>query len=74
MHYLPLLEHPLVQYYLTVILCKIPVMRILERMGLKVWWTLLLAVPMVGFVLVMTVMACKRWPTKPDVPAKGDAA
>lgn len=56
-----LLQQPLYQYYIFVICSFIPVARIFERAGFRIYWTLLLSVPMIGFILVLAVLALRPW-------------
>jgi hypothetical protein len=65
MNLYPLLKDPLVQYYLSVFIVQIPMVRIFERAGFRPWWVLLLAVPMIGYLLAFAVLTFKRWPVLP---------
>ncbi len=48
-------------YLILVVAIMIPSWRILRRTGLSPWWSLLAFVP-VGFVVVLWLIAYRRWP------------
>lgn len=56
------LHNLLYQYYFFVVTVFVPVIRIFERAGMRPWWTLVLAVPYLGFFLCLGVLALRRWP------------
>lgn len=42
-----------------------PLARICRRAGFAPWWALLVLVPVVGLLLVMTMLMVRRWPSLP---------
>jgi hypothetical protein len=50
------------QYYITMAIIAIPVARVLMRAGFKPFWAVLLAVPVIGFLLCTLLMALRKWP------------
>lgn len=48
----------------TVIL-GIPTWVLLEKVGFSRWWMLFLVLPVVGPVIIMWVVAFRRWPARP---------
>jgi len=57
-----LLHKPFAQYYLFALLIVVPVARIFMRAGFKMWWTALLAVPDIGFILCAAALTFQKWP------------
>ncbi|HEY0836000.1 MAG TPA: hypothetical protein VGE72_19000 [Azospirillum sp.] len=58
--------HPAFGMVLFNLLILWPLWRTLRRAGLSPWWSLLVVVPMVGFMAVIAVLAHARWPNLPD--------
>jgi len=59
---MPLLHHPLSQYYVSVMLVMAPAVRIFIRAGLKPWPTLLLLAPYIGYIFCAACLAFMKWP------------
>jgi hypothetical protein len=57
-----ILQQPLHQYYISVMLVMAPAVRIFSRTGLKAWPALLLLVPYVGPVLCAACLTFMKWP------------
>ena len=49
-------------YYISAVLAAVPVARILMRAGFNPFWVVLLAVPDVGLILCVLLMALRKWP------------
>jgi hypothetical protein len=50
---------PLLFWYVVTV---IPVFLLIRRAGMSGWWGLFLIAPIVGFLIVLWVMAFARWP------------
>ena len=57
-------QHPLGWYAMFALLVAVPVARVFMRAGCRPWWTLLLGVPLAGFVLCLAVLALRPWPAQ----------
>jgi|GEM_PF-2862684 len=44
------------------LLAIIPTLKLLSRTGLSLWWALLLILSMVGFLLIVCIVAFRDWP------------
>jgi len=42
----------------------VPSWRILRRTGLSPWWSLLSFVPMIGTILILWIIAYRKWPNR----------
>jgi uncharacterized membrane protein YhaH (DUF805 family) len=42
----------------------VPSWRILRRAGLSPWWSLLSFVPMIGTILILWIIAYRKWPNR----------
>lgn len=49
------------------ILTGIPCWIILTKIGFSRWWLLFLVLTLFGAIIIMWVIACRRWPAKTDV-------
>lgn len=61
----PLAEYmtpPLWQYYISVMIVMLPMVRIFMRTGLKPFWALFLLAPWVGYVICAVVLGFNHWP------------
>jgi uncharacterized membrane protein YhaH (DUF805 family) len=50
---------PLAVWYL---ITGIPAFLILRRTSLSAWWALFIVIPIVGAVIVLWIVALRRWP------------
>jgi hypothetical protein len=51
----------LLPYAIVVVLTAIPAWAVLKRVGLSRWWTLLSVAPL-GMIVVLWLIAFRRWP------------
>ena len=42
----------------------IPTFFILRKAGKSLWWGVLVAIPMLGFVILLWILAFSRWPAR----------
>ena len=56
------LSLPIGQYYISVALVLIPMLRIFMRAGLKPYWGLGLLVPWAGYVICAVALGFNNWP------------
>jgi len=68
--FMDVLNNPLSQYYVSVLMIIVPVARIFQRAGLSVFYAAFLLVPWFGTVLTALAMVLQRWPVLPPKPAK----
>ena len=50
---------PLLSWY---VIGGIPAFIVIRRAGMSGWWGLFLVIPIVGFVIVLWILAFARWP------------
>ena len=55
-------KDPLVLYYISVMIVAYPFLRIFKRAGFKPTAMLFLAVPMVGYLIVLGCLVFRKWP------------
>jgi hypothetical protein len=51
------------QYYVSALIMIWPMMVVFRRAGFRAWWALMLAVPMVGYLLCGGFLTFRSWPT-----------
>jgi len=56
---------PVINYTVFSILCFYPVVRIFQRSGLNAFYSVILFIPMIGLVIISTILALKKWPHLP---------
>ena len=49
-------------------LSAVPTYKIMRRAGKSRWWTIVLLIPVFGFVIVLWVVAFSRWKMVPGSP------
>ena len=49
-------------YVVLVAVTMVPSWRILRRAGLSPWWSLFSFLPMIGTMLILWIIAYRRWP------------
>jgi hypothetical protein len=54
----------LVFYGVLVAVTMAPSWRILQRAGLSPWWSLFSFVPMIGTIVILWLIAYRRWPNE----------
>jgi hypothetical protein len=57
-----LLQGPISQYYISVMLVMAPAVRIFTRTGLKPWPALLLLFPYIGYIFCAAYLTFAKWP------------
>ena len=50
------------QYYILAALLIIPVAQIMRRAGFSPFWAVLMAVPGIGWILCILLLALRKWP------------
>jgi len=61
-------------YAAVLILTFIPAWRIFRRTGLSAWWSLLLLAPPPGVILILWIIAFRKWPKGTENPELGSQA
>jgi hypothetical protein len=54
---------PLVFWYAITV---VPTFFVVRRTGMSPWWGLLLIIPLVGFVILLWIIAFARWPMRSE--------
>lgn len=64
------LERALIVHAVMAVLAFWPAVRLLRRTGLPVGWAGALALPMVGWPILATLLAFRKWPALPPKPER----
>ena len=67
-----MIQNPLFQYMLFAVLAAVPMARVFKRMGRSPFYAAILAVPYVGFVLCLAILAARKKAS--STPSRQEAA